>query len=170
MSIDEIDKILNEEYEGYMDSLDSDGIYLSGPVRCVDDNGIEWRKEVIDNNPGLDFNNPLDNYSPEEEDILSDPAEFSEDSDRDQILPAEYVTEDKIMINDSEAVLLGLPENIARGSLMEAMYAHMRDIPIFVWTIEGQRESGWIFHHSEFMHSSREKVIEEIKDYMRENE
>lgn len=166
VSEEELDEVVNEEYAEFMDSSESNGVYLSGPIRCVDDNGVEWREELIEDYPGIDFNNPLDNYSPEEHDVLNDPIYLDEDSDRRQVLPSEYVVEDKIMINDSDVVFLGLPEEIARGSLMEAMYAVMKDIPVFVWKMDGQEESGWLFHNSEFMSDNRDEVISEVRKYV----
>jgi len=47
--------------------------------------------------------------------------------------------------------------------MMESMYAVMRGIPLFVWTIEGQEESGWIFDHAEFMSDDRDEVMKELK-------
>jgi hypothetical protein len=163
MSVDNLDEPLDEDYPEFMDSLDTDGVYLSGPIRCVEDNGIEWREELIEDYPEIEFNNPLDNFSPETHDILNDPADFDEDSEKTQVMPSEYVMEDKIMINESDVLFLGIPDEIARGSMMETMYAYLRGIPFFVWTIDGQQESGWIFDQAEFMSNDRDEVINEVK-------
>ena len=162
-----LDEPFKQEYSEFMDSLDADGIYLSGPIRCVDDNGVNWRENLIEDYPELDFNNPLDNFNPETHDILNDPVDYEEDSEKQQVLPSEYVTEDKIMINSSDAIFLGLPENIARGSMMEVTYGFMRNIPFFVWIIDGQEESGWIRNHAEFMSNDRDKVIKELKQWLK---
>lgn len=165
-SEENLDEVVDEEYGEFMESAESDGVYLSGPIRCVDDNGVEWREQLINDYPGVNFNNPLDNYTPEEHDVLNDPVHLDEDSDRRQVLPSEYVVEDKLMINQSNAVFLGLPEAIARGSLMETMYAVMKDIPVFVWKIDEQEESGWLFHNSEFMSDDREEVMEQVRKHV----
>jgi hypothetical protein len=163
---------LNEEiagdYTDFMDSLESKGVYLSGPIRCVDDNGVGWRQSLIDDYPEITFNSPLDNFSPETHDILNDPIQLDEDSGKKQILPSEYVLEDKIMINESEAVFVGLPNAVARGTMMETMYAYMRDIPFFVWIIDGQEESGWIYDHAEYMSESRADVVNELRQWLRD--
>ena len=159
----ELNEIVAEEHSAFMDSLDANGVYLSGPIRCVDDNGVQWRDEIIEDYPEIDFNNPLDNYTPEKHDILNDPIDFDENSEKKQVLPSEYVFEDKVMINKSDAFFLGLPEQIARGSMMESMYAAMRGIPLFVWTIDNQEESGWIRNHAEFMSNDRDEVMKELK-------
>jgi hypothetical protein len=166
-SEEELDEAFEQDYSEFMDSLDADGIYLSGPIRCVDDNGVNWREKLIEDYPELDFNNPLDNFNPETHDILNDPVDYDEDSEKQQVLPSEYVTEDKIMINSSDAIFLGLPKNIARGSMMESMYGFLRDVPVFVWVIDGQEESGWIYNHAEFMSNNRDKVIKELKQWLK---
>lgn len=164
MSVSELDEPFDDDYSSFMDSLDADGVYLSGPIRCVEDNGHEWREELIEDYPEIEFNNPLDNFHPETHDILNDPIEFDKDSEKEQVLPSEYVMEDKVMINESDVVLLGLPESIARGSCFESMYAVLRGIPLFVWTIDGQTESGWIYDHAEFMSNDRDAVMQEVKE------
>jgi len=110
----ELNEIVAEEHSAFMDSLNANGVYLSGPIRCVDDNGVQWRDEIIEDYPEINFNNPLDNFTPEKHDILNDPIDFEADSKKKQVLPSEYVLEDKVMINKSDAVFLGLPEEIAR--------------------------------------------------------
>ncbi len=164
MSVSELDEPFDDDYSSFMDSLDTDGVYLSGPIRCVEDNGHEWREELIEDYPEIKFNNPLDNFDPETHDILNDPIEFDEEAEKEQVLPSEYVMEDKVMINESDVVFLGLPEAIARGSCFESMYASMRGIPLFVWTIDNQTESGWIRAHAEFMSNDRDEVMREVKE------
>lgn len=162
-----LDEAFEQEYSEFMDSLDADGIYLSGPIRCVEDNGVDWRESLVEDYPELDFNNPLDNFNPETHDILNDPVDYDEESENQQVLPSEYVTEDKVMINSSDAIFLGLSESIARGSMMETMYGFMRDVPVFVWTMEDQTESGWLSFHSEYSSSNRENVVRELKNYLK---
>lgn len=141
-------------------------VYLSGPVRLVDDDGREWRENVIDDfGNEFDFINPLDTFDPETHDILSDPKNFNEDSEKEQILPSEYVLEDKLGIMESQFVFLGLPEVIARGSMMEVMFAYRNDIPFFVWTMDGQTESGWLFNHAEYMDDDRDAVIDAMRNH-----
>lgn len=160
----EIDEPKEVDYEEFMDYTGKEGVYLSGPIRCLDNNGVEWRDSIIEDYNDVVFNNPLDNYSPEEADILNDPLHLDSESQKEQVLPSEYVMEDKMMINRSEAVFVGLPEAIARGTMMELMYAYMRNIPFFVWTIDGQEESGWIYEHAEYMDDNRDWVMGEVKE------
>jgi hypothetical protein len=153
----------------FMKSLEADGVYLSGPIRCVDDDGRQWRNSLIEDYPEIDFNNPLDNFDPETCDILNDPIEFEENAEKEQVLPSEYVTEDKIMIQQSDAVFVGLPDEKARGTMMESMYAYGHGIPFFVWIIDDQDESGWIFDHAEVMDADREIVMNEVKECLKNN-
>lgn len=165
---DGLDEEVEGDYSEFMRSLDADGIYLSGPIRCVDDNGVGWREQLIEDYPEITFNSPLDNYSPETHNILNDPANFEENSEKRQVMPSEYVLEDKIMINESDAIFVGLPQSIARGTMMESMYGYLMDKPLFVWVIDDQEESGWIFEHAEFMSNNRDQVISELKRWLKE--
>lgn len=169
MSVDNANEPLDEDFPEFMDSLDPDGVYLSGPIRCVEDNGVQWRQELINDYPNIGFNNPLDNHSPEEEEILNDPIHLDENSDKRQVLPSEYVTDDKMQINESDAVLVGLPEVISTGTKMEMMYAYMRGIPIFAWIMDNQEYSGWTFHHAEFVSNDRDEVMNEVKECLKNN-
>lgn len=144
----------------------SNTIYLSGPIRKDDSDGRDWRNTLIEGYSNkFEFINPLDFYDPQTHEILNDPIQLSDDSDKKQILPSEYVMEDKLNILSSEYVFVGIPEVIARGTMMEAMFAYASDIPVFTWTNDGQEESGWLYHHSEFMSSDREAVMKAIENY-----
>lgn len=162
----ELDEVIDGDYSEFMDSLDSEGVYLSGPIRCVDDNGAGWRESLISDYPDILFRNPLDNHDPKEEEILNDPVNFDEDSDKRQVLPSEYVSDDKIQINKSEAIFVGLPEVISSGTKMEMMYSYMKGIPIFVWVMDDQEYSGWTFHHAEFISNNRDEVISELEQWL----
>lgn len=164
MSVNDLNEPVDEDHSEFMDSLDADGVYLSGPIRFAEDNGVGWREELKEDYPEVTFNSPLDHYNPEEVDILCDPVDLDPDSDKEQILPPEYVIDDKIQINESDAVFVGLPEVISRGTCMEIMYAFMRDVPVYVWTIDGQKESGWVYEHAEFMSNNRNEVMKEVKE------
>lgn len=144
------------------------GVYLSGPIRKVDDNGILWRKQFKqDYGERFKIFSPIDEYNPEEVEVLNDPIKYNEDSDKKQILPSEYTMKDKTIIDKSDVVFVGLPDCIGRGTMLECGYAFWEnDMPFFVWTIDGQEESGWIYEHCEFMHSDREQVVDEMDEYM----
>lgn len=163
---DALDEGINSDIPESIVDVEKNTIYLCGPIRKVSDNGIEWREELIeDYSDTYNFVNPLDKYSPETHDILNDPIEYDEDSDKEQVLPSEYVTQDKIGILQSEYVFVGLPDVIARGSTMECMWGYLHDRPFFVWTIDEQKESGWIFDHAEVVSGDREEVMEAIENY-----
>ena len=36
-----------QAFPEYMESLEQKGVYLSGPIRCVADNGKGWREDII---------------------------------------------------------------------------------------------------------------------------
>lgn len=158
----------DEIVEQVENMAESDGVYLSGPIRCADDDGRGWREDLIeDYGEEFTFNNPLDMYDPDEVDIVCDPVDYLPDSDREQILPSEYVTQDKYLIADSECVFVGLPEIIARGTMLECGFAKWAiGIPFFVWKNEGQEESGWIFDNAKYVSENREDVIRAIRNWM----
>jgi len=150
---------------GFQDSQEQ--IYLSGPIRKSPDNGVGWREDVIaDYGDEYNFHNPLDLFSPETHDILSDPIDYEENAENEQVLPSEYVLQDKVAIAESDYILVGLPEIIARGTISECMWGHcMLDKPFFVWEREGQKESGWLYDHAEVMHEDLDVVMREITNH-----
>jgi hypothetical protein len=141
-------------------------IYLSGPIRKAEDNGRSWREDIVSEySDHFDFCNPLDKFNPTEHEILSDPVNISEEPDKSQIIPSEYVPSDKLGIRESEFMFVGLPEIIARGTCMECQYAYEHNTPFFVWTMDGQEESGWLFHHAEVMYDDRDALMDYIQNY-----
>lgn len=141
-----------------------DSVYLSGPIRCVEDDGRGWRNKVIDEyDDEFTFLNPLDEHDPENEEIIGNPDNFDTDSEKKQVLPTEYVMDDKRLISQSEFILVGLPDSIARGTMMECMWGYLHQTPLYVWTIDGQDESGWIYEHSEIVSDDLDEVVSEMR-------
>ena len=161
-----------EQSENSLDILDGfaneqpNTIYLSGPVRKVDDYGRGWREELIDDyGDEFDFINPLDEFAPDTHELINDPRNIDEESDKEPVLPSEYVFEGKRGIREAEYMFVGLSEEIARGTSMECMYAHFYDTPFFVWTRDGQTESGWIYEHAHCVYDDRDKVMDVLSNY-----
>jgi hypothetical protein len=66
----------------------------------------------------------------------------------------------------SDFVLLGLPDAIARGSMMEVAWARLvPEIPVYVWILEGQTESGWLYHSAEMMSKNLDFIVREMVDH-----
>lgn len=138
-------------------------VYLSGPVRKVDDNGETWRNEIIDKyGDFIDFINPLDYFSPETHEIYNGQGK-PQCPLKETVHPHEYVSKDKQSIEESDAVLVGISEDIARGTMMECMYAFTQDKPLYIWKIDGQEESGWLYHHANFMSSNMRKTVKAVR-------
>lgn len=156
----------SELHEQAREIFDQEGLYLCGPIMHSDDDGAGWREEFKEDY-GLEFtiHCPLDTHDPREVEILHDPADYDQESEKEQILPSEYIVEDKMMIDQSEYVFVGLEDEISRGSIMECMYAYMTNTPFFVWAIDGQEEGGWMFHHAEIVSPDRDTVVEFIRRY-----
>lgn len=164
-----IDKTRNDIGDSALETFESEGVYLGGPIQHADDDGHGWREQIIEDYPEIEFNNPLDKYDPSLDDVevLHDPSNFDAESEKEQITPTEYVAEDKIQICQSECLLVGLPEIISRGTCMEMMYAYDRNIPFYVWIQDEQVESGWVYDHAESVEEDRDDLVEDIKTYER---
>lgn len=142
---------------------DSLSVYLSGPIRHMEDSGVGWRESIIDEyGDRIGFLSPLDNFSPEEVEIIHDPENFDPDSDEEQVLPDEYITQDKIDIMRSDCLLVGLPDVKSRGTLMEVMWGWDRNVPFYVWEMNNQTESGWLYDHGVFVSDDLDEVINRI--------
>lgn len=142
-------------------------VYLSGPIRKVDDSGREWRDEMIEYyGDEFNFRNPLDRFDPDRQRLLNDPENFDEDYDGTQILPSEFVTGDKADIQLSDIMFVGLPDEIARGTSMEMYFAYAVGVPYFVWNMDSQEESGWVVHHAEYIDDDSENVMQELRKYV----
>jgi len=147
------------------ETFEQDGVYLAGPIRCLDDNGRTWRdKFEADFGNWFTINNPLDENDPEEVNILNDPDEWHDNEE--DVMPSELTYTDKGLILRSEAVFVGLPNVIARGSSMEIIWAYANEIPVFVWKMDGQEESAWVFDHAEFMGDERDEVVSFMESHL----
>jgi len=141
-------------------------VYLSGPIRKAEDNGSSWRNKIIeDYGDKFEFINPLDRHNPEEVEILNHIGQFDESSNNQQVLPDDYVTDDKIEISKSEYMFVGLPDIVSRGTAMEMMFCHFTNTPFFVWKMDGQEESGWVHYHAEFVSDDRDEVMGRLMEY-----
>ena len=138
-------------------------IYLSGPIREVEDDGRGWREEFKrDYGDEFDILSPLDAFDPSEVSILHSSLDYNPDEEKEQILPVEYITSDKSDIARSEAVFVGLPDVISRGTSMECMFCFMTGTPYYLWEMDSQDESGWITYHADFVHGDRDVVVQEM--------
>ena len=142
-------------------------VYLSGPIRKVDDDGRTWRDEMIEDfGDKFNFKNPLDRYDPSEVEIVNNPNNIGNVTD-DMVLPSEYVFEDKMDIMKSDAMFVGLGDEVARGTSMECMFAYTIGKPYFLWPREGQEESGWMYDHATAWSVHRDFIVEEMEEYLK---
>lgn len=133
--------------------------YLAGPIDASDDNGVGWREMVTDRHPEIDWRDPTDWLSPD------DDVEVGPDGD---ISCAELVRDDKDAIYRSDAVLVGYRPIRQIGTPMEAMYAHEVDIPVVMWVrslaIRDSDISPWYRAHCDSMHWALSNAVERLEE------
>jgi nucleoside 2-deoxyribosyltransferase len=94
-------------------------VYLAGPVIHAKDNGISWRENVREN-----FENQAEWVDPTE-DLIYSPEEHT---------PEEVVENDRELLKDCDAVLVGLTKHRTVGTWREVEYAlTVLDIPVVFW-------------------------------------
>ena len=116
-------------------------IYLAGPIAHTDD-ATDWRQDLIDQHSGVEFANPLDEYTPDD---ASNPH-----------LHSDIVDSDKQQIEASDALLVGYEAVRSVGTPMEVLFAYERDMPVAIWLRDQTPLSDlspWYHYHSEFITS-----------------
>lgn len=107
-------------------------VYLAGPVAAYDDGGAGWREDIQqDYGHRCDFTNPLDKYNVPLDELEVVPG-FS-DRNEGTVGVRELVENDKQLIKDSDAVLVGYTDVQSVGTPMEVMWAYERGYPIALW-------------------------------------
>lgn len=143
-------------------------VYLAGPIRKSNDNGIGWRdriKEEIQDWPNLDVICPSDKFNAPEEGL-----EIVEDPQRDgEIGVSEIVESDKADIQEADALFVGYEEVPSVGTPMEIYMAYSQDKPIVIWYMDGDEPpSPWLTYHSDYLVRSFEDAItalSQVREY-----
>lgn len=122
-------------------------IYLAGPVAHADDHGVGWRETVEETASSFECANPLDKYHVGLDDLEivhhKPPAEG-------EVTPAQIVENDKRLIDDSDALLVGYEVTQSIGTPMEVFYAHNTPKPIVLWVrddTDPETMSPWYHAH-----------------------
>ena len=133
-------------------------VYLAGPVAHLEDGGAGWRVEIADDyGDKFDFKDPLAKYNVSLDDLqvvegVSDP------NIDDTVGIDEIVLEDKRLLIQSDAVLVGYSAVRSIGTPMEVMWAHERDYPIVLWIRDDTYLtdlSPWYRYHATVITDSR---------------
>lgn len=139
-------------------------IYLAGAISDAPDSGIPWREDAKKMfSDGYVANDPLDKYNATEDNV--NVVEFPDRANN--VTDAELVMEDKVAIEDSDAVLVNWQSNLSKtGTPMEVIFAYERGIPVVVWHSDRVRHelSPWIRHHTTFMFERFEDAVEKVED------
>ena len=139
-------------------------VYLAGPVAHVDDGGAGWR-EHIESRFGkvIETRNPLDKYNIPLEELDVVPGD---DSGRGEVSVGEIVTNDKRLIRESDAILVGYEAVQSVGTPMEVHYAFRRGYPVALWLrddTDPDELSPWYRHHVSAITDSAELAVDHIR-------
>lgn len=122
-------------------------IYLAGPVAHAADGGAGWRSTVEETANSFETLNPLDKYNIPVDDL--DIIHEGEAGDG-EVTPKEIVTNDKRLIDESDAILVGYSAVQSVGTPMEVMYAFDTPKPVVLWIRDetpAEALSPWWYHH-----------------------
>jgi len=105
-------------------------IYLAGPVAHVDDHGVGWRETVAETASSFETLNPLDKYNVGLDDleIVHEPP-----AGDGEVTPHEIVGNDKRLLDQSDAVLVGYEAAQSIGTPMEVMHVFGTGTPVVLW-------------------------------------
>jgi nucleoside 2-deoxyribosyltransferase len=108
-------------------------VYLAGPVAHADGGGAGWR-ETIQQFYGdeYDFRDPLSKYNVPADDLTLVEGRSHPDTP-ETVGTREIVEDDKTLLKESDAVLVGYSAVRSVGTPMEVMWAFERAYPIAVW-------------------------------------
>jgi len=140
-------------------------VYLAGPVMSVTDGGAGWRDRVSEEfGDDYEFRNPLAKYNVPADD-LEIVAGHSNPRDPSTVGVREIVEEDKRLLRESDAILVGYSACRSVGTPMEVMWGHGRDYPIVLWIRDGTRIdhiSPWYRYHVGALTNSVEMALDRL--------
>ncbi|WP_256394145.1 hypothetical protein [Natronoarchaeum rubrum] len=140
-------------------------IYLAGPVMSLEDGGAEWRDEMIDVfGDKYEFRNPLGKYNVPADELAVVDGESGSDSN--VVSVDEIVEEDKRLLRESDAVLVGYERVRSIGTPMEVMWARERGYPVAIWvrhdTVPVDDLSPWYRHHATRITYIAERALQHL--------
>lgn len=107
-------------------------VYLAGPVQHTEDGGKEWRDETVtEYGDKFDFHNPLWKYNVPLNDLEVVDGESGDG--KGTVGTEEIVANDKKLIRNSDAVLIGYQSVESAGTAMETMFAYKLGLPVVLW-------------------------------------
>lgn len=122
-------------------------VYLAGPVQHADDGGSGWRDYVLEEFGGqFNFRNPLSKYDVPTDDLDVVPGE-SDPSDPTTVGTREIVTEDKRLLAEADAILVGWEDVQSIGTPMEVYHGAQNDHAVAIWNRYGADLSPWFLEH-----------------------
>ena len=139
-------------------------LYLAGPVAHVDDHGVGWRETVAETAHSFETANPLDKYN-----VGLDGLEIVHHApplEEGEATPAQIVTNDKRLIDESDAILVGYEAVRMTGTPMEVQYAFGTGKPTVLWVrddTDPEALSPWWHHHVSTIEESLTSALYELR-------
>jgi len=93
-------------------------LYLAGPVQHADDHGVSWRETAAETAHSFETADPLDKYNVGLDDLE---IVHGGESGEGEVTPAEIVHNDKRLIDESDAILVGF-DNVRWRSCMRSIH------------------------------------------------
>lgn len=158
--VDMLDAIRDEtQKRATIPDLDAT-IYLAGPVDAKQDGGAGWRNAIIDaheDKDNLAFADPLDKYDVPVSDLTL--VDGFSDDDPTTVGTSEIIQDDKELLRQSDAVLVGFEDVKTTGTPMEVMWSFERNYPVCLWNRDatpfGDISSWFKFHVSNIVDTRR---------------
>jgi len=138
-------------------------IYLAGPVADVADHGVGWRQNVSELVDSFEVNNPLDKYNVALDDL---DIVHHRPPGEGEITPAQIVENDKRLIDDSDALLVGYETAESIGTPMEVFYAHSTPKPIVLWIRDDtppEALSPWYHAHADAIEENLTNALWQLR-------
>ena len=138
-------------------------LYLAGPVAHVDDHGVGWRETVAETAHSFETANPLDKYNVGLDDLA---IVHDGESGDGEVTPAEIVTNDKRLIDESDAILVGYEAVRMTGTPMEVQYAFGTPKPVVLWIRDDtdlEALSPWWHHHVSAIEESLTSALWQLR-------
>ena len=140
-------------------------LYLAGPVAHVDDHGVGWRETVAESAHSFETANPLDKYNVGLDDLAI--VHHRPPLEEGEITPAQIVDNDKRLIDESDAVLVGYEAVQSVGTPMEVMYAYDTLKPVVLWIrddTDPEALSPWWHHHVSAIEESLTSALWQLRE------
>ena len=138
-------------------------IYLAGPVAVKDDGGAGWRDRLVEDYPAVEWLDPLAKWNVPAEELSI----IEGEAGADQVSVSEIVEDDKRLVHEADAVLIGYEHVRSVGTPMETHLAWQSDTPVVLWIRDGTQIgdiSPWYRYHVNAITDNRDHAVGVVFD------